>query len=153
MQATVFLAGSRSIKTLHPEVKARLQQILDQNLKIVMADNSGADKAFQQYLADKDYREVYLTSTRWNPRNNIGRWSSTMVGGRNMRIKELNAFRDQSLGQNADYAFILWNGTSEGTRGTIEEMVRQKKKTLVYFQKEKRFELITEDNPLPEPQS
>ena len=56
--STVFLSGSRKISRLSEDVIVRLQNIIDSGLKVIIGDANGADKAFQKFFADANYKNV-----------------------------------------------------------------------------------------------
>ena len=55
----VFLGGSRRISKLNTEIKERVQNIINQQFVVLIGDASGTDKAFQQFLKEKDYKNVF----------------------------------------------------------------------------------------------
>ncbi|HVY79972.1 MAG TPA: hypothetical protein VG994_03240 [Steroidobacteraceae bacterium] len=57
---TVFLAGSRKLSRLTDAVKQRLDNIMSQQLRIVVGDANGADRALQAHFADAHYRNVVV---------------------------------------------------------------------------------------------
>ena len=58
--STVFVAGSRQISRLPSEVRSRLDTMIEKGFQILVGDANGADKAVQQYLADKSYPNVIV---------------------------------------------------------------------------------------------
>ncbi len=52
----VFVGGSRRIIRLHPEVTARLDQMIAKQVSILVGDANGADKSLQHFLKAKEYR-------------------------------------------------------------------------------------------------
>lgn len=70
----VFIAGSRKLSRLSPEVKARIDAMIEKGFAILVGDANGADQAVQRYLADKGYRNVVVHCMSGNCRNNVGGW-------------------------------------------------------------------------------
>jgi hypothetical protein len=50
---SVFVAGSRALSRLNPQLRERLDNIIRQNLTVLIGDANGADKAVQGYLAKR----------------------------------------------------------------------------------------------------
>jgi hypothetical protein len=68
----VFIGGSRHASSLSPEVKSRLDRIMDRQYSIIVGDAIGADKAVQSYLQGKGYRDVEVFCAGGECRNNCG---------------------------------------------------------------------------------
>jgi len=141
---TVFLAGSRSLTHLDEMVKERLDNVVEKGLAIVIGDANGADKAFQKYLANRNYRRVTIYCSGDTCRNNLGDWSTQNVLGLPLVAahsgpaaakavgRAFFAYKDRKMAEDADYGLLLWDGKSAGTMPNVIEMLRRRKKTLVY---------------------
>jgi len=75
----VFISGSISIKKLRKHDKAPLEQIIEGNRTILIGDAYGVDKAVQQILAEREYRQVIVYFSGEKPRNNIGNWQTKQI--------------------------------------------------------------------------
>ncbi len=71
----VFIAGSRRLARLSKEVKKRIDNIVEKGFTVVVGDANGADKAVQQYLANKCYERVIVYCMAGNCRNKLGKWA------------------------------------------------------------------------------
>ena len=50
---TIFISGSRNVKSLNIDIQDRLNNILANNFLIIIGDANGVDKAVQQFLVEK----------------------------------------------------------------------------------------------------
>ena len=136
----IFIAGSRKLARLSKEVKKRIDKIIAKGFTVVVGDANGADKAVQQYLANKHYENVIVHCMAGMCRNNLGNWT----------IREINAApgatgfhyysaKDRFMAEEADYGLMLWDGKSRGTFANIEDLVRQEKPVVIYLAPEKSF--------------
>lgn len=137
---SVFVAGSRGISRLNPEIRERLDNILKQNLTILVGDASGADKAVQKHLAISRYSkvEVYCMDVC---RNNIGNWQThrhvAELGSK--RDRYYYGIKDMAMARDADCGFMLWDGKSKGTLTNIINLLNVGKKTLLYLSSKRQF--------------
>lgn len=137
---TVFLSGSRTLGQLNSEVRERLRSIVDQRFHVVIGDANGADKALQQYLAEAHYPSVTVYCSGSHCRNNVGAWKTKSVdvdaqlSGRDFYVQ-----KDKSMAEAADYGFVLWDGRSAGALGNVMELLKRRKKALVYLSPAKSF--------------
>jgi hypothetical protein len=138
--ATVFLSGSRKISRLNNLIRARIKNMTDQGLRIVVGDANGADKALQGYLADTHYRDVVVFCAGTACRNNVGSWTvkNVEVPGKSTG-REFYAEKDKAMAKEADFGFVLWDGQSVGSVNNIFELVKSCKPVVVYFAPEKQF--------------
>ena len=137
---SVFIAGSREISRLNPNIRERLDNILKQNLTVLVGDANGADKAIQKHLAKSRYSnvEVYCMEVC---RNNIGNWQTHQhtaePGSRHDR--HYYGIKDLAMAGDADCGFMLWDGKSKGTLANIVNLLNLRKKTLLYLAPKKQF--------------
>lgn len=131
---TVFLSGSRTLGRLNNDVRKRLRNIVEQHFHVLIGDANGADKALQKYLAEACYTSVTVYCSGGHCRNNIGAWKTKSVDvdpqltGRDFYVQ-----KDRSMAEDADYGFVLWDGKSAGALGNVMELLKRRKKALVYF--------------------
>jgi len=140
---TVFIGGSRAIARLNETIRARLDDLTQQDCHILIGDANGADKAVQKYLASRGYRNVtvYCMGT---PRNNAGDWKIHAVHADSSRRGfAYYAAKDIEMARAAECGLMLWDGRSKGTLHNILNLLGADKKVLVYFSPEKRFYTIS----------
>lgn len=137
---TVFLSGSRSISRLNGMIRDRMQNMIDQGFKIIVGDANGADKALQGFLAEAAYSKVYVFCAGPVCRNNIGNWKVEQVQV-DPKLKGLKFYtqKDKVMAAEADYGFVLWDGKSAGSLQNVFELLKQRKKAVLYLSPEKKF--------------
>jgi len=137
----VFIAGSRKLSRLSPEVKARIDTMIEKGFTILVGDANGADKAVQRYLADKDYRNVLVYCMTANCRNNVGGWPTQEIAApQGARGFAYYSIKDQVMVDAAEYGLMLWDGESKGTLNSVINMIRQNKPVVVYLAPLKSFQ-------------
>lgn len=131
----VFIAGSRSVSRLNSALRQRLDRIIGEGHEVLIGDASGTDRAVQQYLADRRYRDVTVFCTGERCRHNVGRWKNLAIapppgvrGG-----FDFYAAKDREMAALATHGLMLWDGESRGTRTNIESLVRNNKPVVVYL--------------------
>lgn len=146
---SVFLGGSRKISKLNNDIKERINNIINQQFAILIGDANGADKAFQSYLKEINYSNVYIYCSGSSCRNNLGNWKSIKVGN-DVKSKNIKFYmlKDMEMAKNAEYAFMLWDGKSAGTLNNILNMLSNEKTSLIYFSPQKKFYTIKNINRL-----
>ena len=142
---SVFIGGSRKIISLPSLVTERLDNIIAQGMTVFVGDANGADKAVQRYLADKKYEKVFVHCIEGACRNNIGNWETKPTAAP-LSAKGFNLYKlkDEAMAQAASYGFMLWDAKSMGTLNNIINLLKQNKKTLVFFSPEKTFYTISD---------
>jgi hypothetical protein len=136
---TVFIAGSMSIKHLHPLVLERLSNIVSGSMNVVVGDADGADTSIQIYLADSGHTNttVYCTG---EPRNNVGNWHVNVV--ESAHAKGSRAYftaKDVAMAEHADVGLMIWDTKSTGTLSNVLELLARRKKSVVFANKVKQF--------------
>jgi len=74
----VFIGGSRAVSKLNAAIRGRIDDLIKRGCTILIGDANGADKAVQQYLADRHYPHVVIFCME-KCRNNIGNWPTRNV--------------------------------------------------------------------------
>lgn len=139
----VFIAGPRAVKTLNKDVKERLNNIINNNYAIVVGDANGIDKQIQIYCHSINYNNIQVFASNGKARNNIGQWEVKNVEvAPNVKGFDFYAAKDLEMAKTADYGFMIWNGKSKGTLNNIINLVKMKKKVLVYLTIDKEFYTI-----------
>src|SRR5438309_1680447 len=120
----VFLGGSRRITRLNKDIRAHIEEILKKGHTVLIGDANGADKAIQQFIADKKYRNVIVFCAGTICRNNLGNWEVRFVQSeRTSKDFVFYAAKDLQMFKEADYGFMLWDGKSKGTLNNILNML------------------------------
>lgn len=136
----VFIGGSRRISKLNRSIRARLDRIMDGGFMILIGDANGADRSIQDYLSLKHYGNVLVFCMENKCRNNIGNWQHRSVKtNTNNKSFHYYAAKDLEMAREADYGFMLWDSKSKGTLNNIFNLIKENKKTLVYFSPEKNY--------------
>jgi hypothetical protein len=137
----VFIAGSRALSRLNPEVKRRIDTMMDKGFTILVGDANGADKAVQRYLAEKQFRNVVVHCMVGNCRNNVGSWPTREIAAApGARGFAYYSTKDLAMVNDAQYGFMLWDGESKGTLNSVINMVHQNKMVVVYIAPKKKFQ-------------
>jgi hypothetical protein len=136
----VFVAGSRAVLRLNPEIKERLDNIIKQSFTVLVGDANGADKAVQRYLAQCGFREV-LVYCMEACRNNAGEWPTRPhVAERGCkRDRHYYGIKDLAMAKDATCGFMLWDGESKGTLANVVNLLNAHKKVLLYLAPKKLF--------------
>ena len=136
----VFIAGSRRLSRIPPEVKQRLDEMIRRELAILVGDANGADKAVQAWFAEKKYDNVTVYCTGGECRNNVGRWPIRAVAAPH-KARDFAFFtaKDAAMADDADFALMLWDGQSSGTIVNVARLVSRAKPTVIYSSPTKTF--------------
>jgi hypothetical protein len=143
----VFIGGSRAVSRLNGVIRAQLDDLISKDCTILVGDANGADRAVQQHFADRNYRKVIVFCMA-QCRNNVGKWNiRSIVSVGSKRGFEYYAEKDRAMAHESRCGVMLWDGRSRGTLNNILNLLREGKKTLVYFSPTKVFhKLSTEDD-------
>ncbi|MCC4598373.1 XRE family transcriptional regulator [Xanthomonas campestris pv. phormiicola] len=142
---TVFIAGSISISRLHEKVQERINNIISSDLNVVVGDADGADTSIQQCLRDYHATKVTVYCTGDNPRNNVADWPVHRV--RSKARAGSRAFftaKDLEMARSSDYGLMVWDCKSTGTLSNVIELLKEKKKSVVFVNKNKEFVTIAD---------
>jgi hypothetical protein len=130
---TVFIGGSRRIGRLNEVIRVRLDNIVDQGLRVVIGDANGTDRAVQAYLAQRGHRDVVVYCMAGGCRSNLGGWNVQEVEASGERGFEYYALKDAQMARNADCGFMLWDGKSRGTLLNVQRLLEARKPVVIYF--------------------
>lgn len=137
---TVFIAGSISISRLHKKVQERISKIVSSDLDVVVGDADGADTSIQKCLHDYRAEKVTVYCTGDLPRNNVADWpvhnvySKARAGSR-----AYFTAKDLEMARKSDYGLMIWDCKSTGTLSNVIELLREKKKSVVFVNKSSDF--------------
>lgn len=146
---TVFLSGSRMLGRLNDDVRDRLRNIVDQAFRIILGDANGADKALQSYLHSLAYPHVTVYCAGGRCRNNVGSWSTRSVAvPPDVKGRAFYTTKDRAMADDADYGFVLWDGKSAGAIENVLELLKRRKKALVYLSPTRAFHTVASASDL-----
>lgn len=78
----VFISGKvKYDKPLNNLMRKEIDDIVKSGSKILIGDAPGADTRVQEYLSNKDYRNVIVYTTDPVVRNNVGGWKVKKING------------------------------------------------------------------------
>ena len=147
----IFIGGSRNVTRLNDLVTARLDNIINNSLWVLIGDANGADKAVQKYLADKGHCNVVVFCMNDKCRNNIGNWETRIVTAEHgERGFEFYALKDLQMAEEATHGFMLWDGKSNGTLNNVVNLLTRDKKVVVFYWPTQRFYTLFDVNDVTE---
>lgn len=142
---TVFIAGSISISRLHARVQERINKIVSSNFNVVVGDADGADTAIQECLYNCQANNVTVYCTGDTPRNNIANWPVHRVYSKaKAGSRAYFTAKDLEMARSSDYGLMVWDSKSTGTLSNVIELLREKKKSVVFVNKNKDFVTVSD---------
>ncbi|NQD64189.1 hypothetical protein HP459_22730 [Enterobacter sp. CM29] len=146
---TVFVAGSITIKKLHPLIVERLKKIVDQKFSVVVGDANGVDSSVQQELLYMGCIKTTVFSSSPKPRNNLGSWPVNVVKTDHARgTRAFFTAKDIQMAEKADCGLMVWDAKSTGTLSNVIELLSRKKNSVVFVNKAKEFIVIKSPDDL-----
>lgn len=140
MTKTVFLSGSRRVSRLNDMIRSRVDNMVRDDLRIVIGDANGADKALQNYLARENYHNVVVFCAGSTCRNNEGAWEVKKINvDPRVTGREFYTQKDKAMAREADCGLVLWDGKSAGAINNVLELLKGRKPVVVYLAPEKQF--------------
>jgi len=138
MKKVVF-GGSRKLGKINKAIREHADNIMTKKYLVLIGDANGADRAMQEYLAQKNYPHVIVFCAGNTCRNNIGGWETRFVpSDRKNKDFQHYVIRDKQMVKEANYGFMIWDGKSKGTLNQIVNLLEIDKPVLVYFYPKKR---------------
>jgi hypothetical protein len=145
----VFIGGSRRLSRLNNKVTQTLDRLIERELTIIIGDANGADKAVQNYLSKKQYRNVIVFCMQDYCRNNLGNWESRrIVSDQKIKNFKYYATKDLAMVNETDYGFMLWDSESKGTLNNIVNLLMKNKQVVVYFSPKKSLYQLNNINDI-----
>lgn len=136
----VFLAGSMNIKYLDPQVKARIDRIVESEFDVVVGDADGVDTSIQTYLLERGAKRATVFCSGTKPRNNVGGWQVRAVDAKHAAGgRAFFTVKDIEMARVADYGLMVWDAKSTGTLSNVLELLKQTKKSVVFVNTERSF--------------
>jgi len=146
---TVFIAGSISISRLHEKVQERINKIVSSDFDVVVGDADGADTSIQECLQKYQAHKVTVFCTGDAPRNNIAKWPVCKVSSKEKAgSRAYFTAKDLEMTRKSDYGLMIWDCKSTGTLSNIIELLREKKKSVVFVNKKSDFVTISDRTSL-----
>ncbi len=140
--STVFVGGSRRLGRLNSVLRARLGNIMERGVNVIVGDANGSDRAVQAFLADKGYRKVVVYCMESGPRNNIGGWPVRVVAAAGKRGFAYYSVKDAEMARDADCGLMIWDAKSKGTLVNIKRLVDAGKPVVVYFSPDRKYRTV-----------
>jgi len=142
---TVFIAGSISIRRLHEKVADRINKVVSSGFNVVVGDAGGADTSIQECLQRYQARKVTVYCTGESPRNNVADWPvHRVVSKANAGTRAYFTAKDIEMARDSDYGLMVWDCKSTGTLSNVIELLRRRKKSVVFVNKNKDFVTISD---------
>lgn len=146
---TVFIAGSISISRLHEKVADRINKIVSSDFNVVVGDADGADTSIQECLQRYQARKVTVYCTGDSPRNNVAEWPvHRVVSKAKAGTRAYFTAKDLEMARHSDYGLMVWDCKSTGTLSNVIELLREKKKSVVFVNKNKDFVTVSDKDGL-----
>lgn len=146
---TVFIAGSISISRLHEKVADRINKIVSSDFNVVVGDADGADTSIQECLQRYQAGKVTVYCTGDSPRNNVAEWPvHRVVSKARAGTRAYFTAKDLEMARHSDYGLMVWDCKSTGTLSNVIELLREKKKSVVFVNKNKDFVTISDKDGL-----
>ena len=146
---TVFIAGSISISRLHEKVADRINKIVSSDFSVVVGDADGADTSIQECLQRYQAGKVTVYCTGNSPRNNVAEWPvHRVVSKAKAGTRAYFTAKDLEMARDSDYGLMVWDCKSTGTLSNVIELLREKKKSVVFVNKNKDFVTISDQDGL-----
>lgn len=146
---TVFIAGSIAISRLDPRVKERISKAVDAGLSVAVGDADGADASIQQHLASINAKRVTVYCSGDYPRNNVGDWIVEHVyPDATPGTRSYFTAKDLKMAAASNYGLMIWDAKSTGTLSNVIELLKAKKKSVVFVNKAKAFINVTDIHSL-----
>lgn len=121
---TVFISGSRSIKTLNNSIKGLIDLIIKENKPIIIGDCYGLDCLVQEYLCNSNYENVTVYHIG-NIRNNYGFKTKKIFGYRQSN-------KDLAMARDCVEALAIVKDNSKGTMQNVNRINDMGKNIIIY---------------------
>lgn len=145
----VFISGSMRIKNINQEVLNRIDNIINSDYQVLVGDADGVDSSIQNYLLQKKVTSTLVYCTGLQPRNNLGNWSTSNIETNySPGTRAYFTAKDLVMAEDCDYGLMIWDTKSTGTLSNTIELLKRKKNSLVFVNKEKLFIKVKDVNDL-----
>lgn len=142
---TVFIAGSISISRLHEKVADRINKIVSSDFNVVVGDADGADTSIQECLHRYQAGKVTVYCAGDSPRNNVAEWPvHRVISKAKTGTRAYFTAKDLEMARDSDYGLMVWDCKSTGTLSNVIELLRGRKKSVVFVNKDRDFITISD---------
>ena len=126
----MFISGKVKFDEPLPDsVKKHISKIIKANAKIHIGDAPGADTRVQDFLSEKNYRNVMVYSTDEKVRNNVGNWDVNYIrGGNELDEKAWRAQKDKAMTDVSNRGFAISSADDRPDSATSLNIQRLKDK-------------------------
>jgi adenine-specific DNA-methyltransferase len=115
----ICLTGPRNVIRLPPRAIEQVETLISLQCDIEIGDQpTGADRRFQDMLAERGYPRVRVWHCGAAPRVNVGGWPTVPVPGSYTE-------RDRRMCSAADYGIAVWDHRSPGTGRNVRQLGRR----------------------------
>ena len=105
----------------------------------VIGDANGADRAVQQFLAERSYPNVVVYCGQ-ECRNNLGNWP----------VRQAGAAKERAMAADAQGGLMLWDGKGPEALAGARLLLGARKRTLLYLSTGKSFHQFTTEAEMAE---
>lgn len=141
----VFIGGSIGIDYLDYTVTDELDKYMQGELEILIGDAYGIDSLVQKHLAEYDYNNVTVYASNGRARNNISGWKIKAIEVPSyIHGRELYTQKDIAMTNDCDFAFMIWNGKSQGTLANIRRLLDYNKGINVYLSEKRQMKSVND---------
>ena len=119
----VFVGGSKTIKELKDETLSIIDTFCSIGAEFLIGDCFGVDKLIQDYLVEREYRNVTIYVSGDKTRNNVGGFFEKHIAANEFSGFEFYRQKDMAMAADADCGLMIWDGLTRGTKQNIEDLI------------------------------
>lgn len=139
----VFIGGSIGLKYLDSAITDELDKYMNGELEVLVGDAYGIDSMVQEYLSEHDYDNVTVYASNGKARNNIGGWKAANIEvPSGVFGRDFYTYKDVAMTTACDFALMIWNGKSQGTRNNILRLINAGKGVNVYLSEKRQMKSL-----------
>ena len=139
----VFIGGSIGSKYLDYTVKNELDKYMNSKFEILIGDAYGVDCLVQRYLNEHGYGNVTVYASNGRARNTVGGWKVECVDvPSGVYGRDFYTYKDVAMTNACDFALMVWNGKSQGTRNNILRLIHAGKSVTVYLSEKRELKSV-----------
>lgn len=128
----VFIAGSKSIKSLSSFQENEIKQHLTNNNLILLKNNYDIDYELQNLCNNESYMRVFIFSLLHKPNKTINKeWHMMFIPPKNNDFE--NTINDRIISL-CDYAIVLWDTKSQEDFSIIIKLIHINKKVILFIE-------------------
>ena len=128
----VFIAGSKSIKSLSSFQENEIKQHLTNNNLILLKNNYDIDYELQNLCNNENYMRVFIFSLLHKPNKTINNeWHMMFIPPKNNDFE--NTINDRIISL-CDYAIVLWDTKSQEDFSIIIKLIHINKKVILFIE-------------------